>query len=167
MGEEARPLDELVLVLNGALGSHLTGRAAVDRLAVVVENLVFLLHQLIGGVVLEALDGLGDGNAEDLAAMAGATGGIERVGDVGIGLRSSRSLDHVLLGRGIALKRIVVDHRELTGHALLMDVLGHVLAIHGVGAVIPTNASACIQSEAEAGASASRDWKPTYPWCRR
>jgi hypothetical protein len=70
---------------------------------------------------LVALDGLCEGDAQDLAAMAGSTLGVEGVSNTSIGDRRNGRVVDFLIGRGIAtgIRDVVPD-----GGAVLVDANG-------------------------------------------
>ncbi len=84
-----------------------------DRLALAVEQLVLGLDQPLRLHVLEPLDGLLDGHAQDVAAVGRTVRPVERVGDLGIRLGRGRGLDDVLragrVGRVVAVQLLDGD----------------------------------------------------------
>lgn len=114
-------IDEFIVLILGsnALSSGLGTRR--HDVVVQTEHLVLLLDQLIRLANLVALDGLRQGEPQNLAAVAGSTLGVERVGDSGIWDGGNRGVVDLFVGRRIAtgVRDVVLD-----GRTMLVDTDG-------------------------------------------
>lgn len=98
-------------------------RRASDRLALSVEHVVLVLDELDGLALLELLDGFGERDVENLAALRRAVRGVVRVRDIRIGGRGGRVVGEVgrgRVGRGF-VARVAFEHGLFAREAGVVD----------------------------------------------
>jgi len=120
----------VVLLIFGddaTLASLLDGSSS-SWLAIAVQDLVFILHELVGHVVLELLDGLCEGGAEDGAALGRTFGGVEGVGNVCVRLGGGAGLDGLLIARRVSAD-IVGGFDDVVALSILCISDSHLLIV--------------------------------------
>lgn len=114
-------LEELVVLLFGEHGRSLAALldGGQELLRVDREHFILVLDKLLGGLRLEALNGLSKSVAQDCRAMAWATSRIVRVCDLRV--RSGAGFDRLVDLRGVAVDMCLVED-VVAGGSLVVTI---------------------------------------------